>query len=204
VNVTVFGAGGRTGRSVIDHSLARGHAVTAVVRRPPDPPLHPGVRIVTGDARDATAVAIALEAADAVVSAMGPASGTQSTDYSDAIAALIQAMEAGGPSRLVVTANARVFDDRPLDGPYAGVSREHRRALATLLGSGLAWTVVAAPMLSDAEATGRYEATPGHSEAKDDEEIPRDAFARIVLDALDRGDWIGRAVGVAGPPLSGA
>jgi putative NADH-flavin reductase len=204
VNVTVFGAGGRTGRSLIELGVARGHAVTAVVRRPPEPPLHPGVRIVRGDARDAAAVGDALAGADAVVSAMGPASGTQGTDYSRGIEALVATMQAQGPSRLVVAANARVFDDEPLVGPYAGVSREHRRVLEILRGCDLAWTMVAVPMLTDAEAIGDYAATPGHAGADAEEEVPRGEFARVMLDAVERDEWIDRAVGVWAERLSGA
>jgi putative NADH-flavin reductase len=194
VNVTVFGAGGRTGRGVVAEAFARGHAVTAVVRRPPDPPLDPAARIVTGDARDPVAVAAALEGADAILSAMGPAGDDPGTAYSDAIAALVTAMEASGPRRLVITANARVFDDRPLAGQYAGVSQEHRRALATLRASGLDWTVVATPMLTDEAPTGSYEATI--DAAGDGRDIDRADFARAVVDALEHDEWIGHAVDV--------
>ncbi|MEO8476660.1 MAG: NAD(P)H-binding protein [Actinomycetota bacterium] len=194
MNVTVFGAGGRTGRGVVAEALARGHQVTAVVRRPPDPPLGPGVGTVTGDARDAEAVARALEGAEAVLSVMGPVGNDPGTAYSDAVAVLVAAMESTGPSRLVITANARVFDDRPLSGPFAGVSEEHRRALVTLRASGLEWTVVATPMLTDEETGDSYTLTvDGKGEGR---EIDRRNFARAVVDALGHAAWIGRAVDV--------
>jgi putative NADH-flavin reductase len=194
VNVTVFGAGGRTGRGVVAEALARGHAVTAVVRRPADPPLDPLARIVTGDARAPDAVAAALEGAEAVLSAMGPVGDDPGTVYSEAIASLVGAMETGGPRRLVITANARVFDDRPLAGPYAGVSEEHRRALVTLRASGLDWTVVATPMLTDEAPAGTYEAA---IDAKGDgRDIDRNDFAHAVVDALEHDAWIGHAVDV--------
>ena len=194
MNVTVFGAGGRTGRGVVAEALARGHAVTAVVRRPPDPPMDPAARKVIGDARDPGAVTSALEGADAVLSAMGPAGDDPGTVYSDAIASLVAAMEASGPRRLVITANARVFDDRPLAGPYAAVSEEHRRAHATLRASGLDWTIVATPMLTDDETGDSYTLTvDGKGEGR---EIDRRDFARAVVDALDHAEWIGHAVDV--------
>jgi putative NADH-flavin reductase len=194
VNVTVFGAGGRTGRGVVAEALARGHAVTAVVRRPADPPLDPLARIVTGDARAPDAVAAALEGAEAVLSAMGPVGDDPGTVYSEAIASLVGAMETGGPRRLVITANARVFDDRPLAGPYAGVSEEHRRVLVTLRASGLDWTVVATPMLTDEAPAGTYEAA---IDAKGDgRDIDRNDFAHAVVDALEHDEWIGHAVDV--------
>jgi len=194
VNVTVFGAGGRTGRGVVAEATARGHAVTAVVRRPPDPPLDRAARIVSGDARDPVTLAGALEDADAILSAMGPAGDDPGTAYSDAIAALVTAMEVSGPRRLVITANARVLDERPLAGQFAGVSEEHRRALATLRASGLDWTVVATPMLTDEAPAGTYETTL--DAAGDGNDIDRADFARAVVEALDHDGWIGHAVDV--------
>jgi putative NADH-flavin reductase len=202
VNVTVFGAGGRSGHDVVAEALARGHAVTAVVRRPPDPPPDPSVRLVTGDARDPAAVGAALEGADAVISAMGPKNGTQDTAYSDAVGGLVAAMGSRGPSRLIITANTRVLDDGSLDGPFADVSGEHRRAFAKLRASGLDWTVVAASMLSDAAATGGYTATLGALGASG--EIDRLDFARAVVDAMEHDDWEGTVVAVAGSGLSDA
>ena len=94
----------------------------------------------------------------------------------------------------MITANARVFDDRPLAGPFAGVSEEHRRAFATLRASGLAWTVVATPMLTDDSPADRYRIT---ADAKGDgEEIDRADFARAVVDALEHDEWVGHAVDV--------
>lgn len=194
MNVTVLGAGGRSGRGVVAEALARGHTVTAVVRRPPDPPLDLEVRSVIGDARDAVALAQALEGADSVLSAMGPAGDDPGAVYSDAIASLVAAMEAGGPTRLVITANARVFDDGPLDGPYAAVSEEHRRALAMLRASGLAWTVVATPMLTGEASAGGYTATL--DERGEGQQIDREDFARAVVDALDHEEWIRHAIHV--------
>ena len=194
MKVTVFGAGGRTGRGVVVEALARGHTVTAVVRRPPDPPLDPAAVAVTGDARDPEAVAVALAGADAILSAMGPVGDDPGTVYSEAIASLVAAMESRGPRRLVITANARVFDDRPLGGLYAGVSEEHRRALARLRESGLEWTVIATPMLTDESPAGTYEATV---DAKGDgSEIDRADFARAMVDALDHHGWAGHTVDV--------
>lgn len=76
MNITVFGANGKTGRQVVERALAAGHTVTAFVRDPAKAPqVAPGaqdrLRVVIGDALDATAVARAVAEADAVVSALG-------------------------------------------------------------------------------------------------------------------------------------
>jgi putative NADH-flavin reductase len=194
VNLTVFGAAGRTGRSLVAQALERGHSVTAFVRPPVDP--IPGVdELVAGDARDAGAVRPALQGADAVVSAMGPAGPDPGTEYSDAIGVVARTMTEVGPRRLVVSANSRVLDDRELRGPYAGVSQEHRTALAGLRGSDLDWTVACTPMLTDEEPRGRYGSSL--DERSEGSSITRADFATALLDALERPVWVGHIVDVS-------
>jgi putative NADH-flavin reductase len=194
MNVSVVGAGGRTGRDVVDEALARGHAVTAVARRPPKPPLNAAADTVIVDLGDSTAVTSALGSADAVVSAMGPVGDDPGTEYSDGIVALVASMEASTVRRVVIAANARVLDDRPLEGAYAAVSEEHRRALDAMRRSTLDWTVLGTPMLSDAEPLHSYTATvDGRGDGRS---IVRRDFAVALVDALDRDDWIRHVVDV--------
>ena len=194
MKVSVFGSGGRTGRDVVDEALARGHAVTAVARRPPDPPLNAAAETVVADLGDSAAVRSALGSADAVVSAMGPVGDDPGTEYSDGIVALVKSMEASTVRRVAIAANARVLDDRPLEGPYAAVSEEHRRALDALRRSPLDWTVVATPMLSDAEPRHSYTATvDGRGEGRS---IVRRDYAVALVDALGHDDWVQHIVDV--------
>jgi putative NADH-flavin reductase len=194
MKVSVFGSGGRTGRDVVDEALVRGHAVTAVARRPPDPPVNAAAETVVADLGDSAAVTSALGSADAVVSAMGPVGDDPGTEYSDGIVALVESMKASTVRRIVLAANARVLDDRPLEGPYAAVSEEHRRALDAIRRSTLDWTVVATPMLSDAEPRHSYTATvDGRGEGRS---IVRRDYAVALLDALDHDDWVRHIVDV--------
>jgi len=192
----VLGAAGRTGRSLVAQALERGHSVTAFVRPTPHP--LPGIdEVVTGDARNADAVRSALQGADAVVSAMGPAGTDPGSVYSDAIGTVARTMTEVGPRRLVISANSRVLDDRELRGAYAGVSREHRAALAGLRACDLDWTVVCTPLLSDGEPHGGYESAVGERSAGSS--ITRADFATALLDALEQPGWAGRIVDVSNP-----
>lgn len=196
MNLAVFGAAGATGRPLVAQALERGHIVTALARTPPlDGSLDGVARIVTGDARNVDAVTSALRDVDAVISAMGPRGTEPGAVYSNAIGTLSRAMRDAGPRRLVISANSRVLDDRPLDGPYAAVSQEHRDALATLRACDLDWTMVAAPMLSDDEPTGSYESVVGARGRG--RSISRADLASALLDALDRPEWIGEVVDVS-------
>ena len=198
MNLVVFGATGGTGRLLLAQALERDHSVTAFVRSTPaDDSLAGADRVVTGDARNEAAVASALRDAEAVVSAMGPQGSEPGNVYSNAIGTLTRSMVADGPRRLVISANSRVLDDRPLESPYAAVSQEHRDALACLQVADLDWTVVATPMLSDEEPQGSFEAVVGdrgHAES-----ITRADFATALLDALNRPEWAGHVVDVSNP-----
>jgi putative NADH-flavin reductase len=125
---------------------------------------------------------------------MGPGPGSE---YSDAIGTVVKLMAEAGPRRLVISANSRVLDDRELAGPYAGVSAEHRVALAALRGGDLDWTVVCTPMLSDDEPRGAYASAVG--ERSEGSSITRPDFATALLDALEHPEWVGRIVDVSNP-----
>ena len=194
MKLAVFGATGRTGRILVAQAIERGHSVTAFVRMRPDAGALDGVeRVVTGDARNPDAVDSALRDVEGVISAIGPKGPDPGSVYSEAIATLARSMTRAGLRRLVIPANSRVLDDAPLDGPYAAVSQEHRDALATLRACDLDWTVVAAPMLSDAEPTG-YEAVLDARGRRGS--IDRRDFAFALLDAIEQGAWVGHIVDV--------
>ena len=197
MNLTVFGATGGTGRPLVAQALERGHSVTAFVRsKPKDDALDSVERVVTGDARNPAAGSAAVRDAEAVVSAMGPKGPDPDSVYSAAIGTVVRVMDDEGVDRLVISANARVLDDRPLEGPYAAVSQEHRDALAILRAChDLAWTVVATPMLNDEEPTGAYEVVVGARGTG--KSIARADFATALLDALDHPEWIGEVIDVS-------
>jgi putative NADH-flavin reductase len=198
MRIAVLGASGRTGALVIARALARGHDVGALVRDPAAvAPADGPVEAIAGDARDAERVDALLAGAEAVISAMGPSGPDPSTRYSDAIGTVVSEMGTADPRRLVLSANVRVLDDRPLTGAYAGVSEEHRRALSILRRNGpTRWTVVATRMLTDGPAAGSYDAAI--EAAPPGKDIAREDFATALLDALDRDDWVGQVVGVSG------
>ncbi|HEX6844863.1 MAG TPA: NAD(P)H-binding protein [Actinomycetota bacterium] len=196
MRIAVFGASGGTGRLLVADALAAGREVRAVVRREGALDPAPGLGIVLGDARDPVVVRRALEGVDAVVSTMAIRAGVEpTTDLSDATRVVAETMTAVGVARLVVTANTTVLHADPVKEPYAIVAAEHRRNLAMLRATALAWTVVVTGFLDDDLETGGYrtavDAKPPSSR------ITRAAFARAALDALDHDEWVGHVVGVS-------
>ncbi len=198
VRIVVFGASGRTGRQVVAQAVRRGLEVIAFVRDASEQWFPDAVAVHQGDPSDAEAIGAALTGADAVISALGPIAGVTTAEISDATRTIVEVMERTGPHRLAIAANSMVFSEREVTGDYANVAAEHRRDMAILRGSALAWTVLAAPILNDDPGSGSYDAVidgggPGQA-------ISRADYAAALLDALARDGWIGHAVGVANPP----
>jgi putative NADH-flavin reductase len=198
MRIVVFGASGKTGRLVVAQAVHRGDEVVAFVRDASKQWFPDAVKVHQGHPSVAHDVEAALTGADSVISALGPIAEETTTEISDATRAIVEAMERIGPRRIAIAANARVFTDDEVTGPYANVATEHRRDAEILRESSLDWTVVAAPMLTDDAATGSYVAVvdgkgPGRSIARGD-------FATALLDAVGNDAWIRHLVGVTAPP----
>jgi len=197
MRVVVLGTTGRTGHVVADVALSRGMDVVALVRHDVESPLDPRVAVRVIDLRDQDVIAPELAGADAVVSAIGPVAGITVTEVSEATQAVVDAMIRAGVRRIVVTANGKVLTDDEVTGEYANVAAEHRRDAAILAASGLDWTVLAAPFLTDDPATGDV-ATAIDAKASG-RTLTRADLAATLVDALGRDEWIGHIVGVANP-----
>lgn len=173
ITLTVFGANGPTGRLVVQSALEAGHRVVAFTRRPDSFPIeHPRLAVAAGDVHNRSAVATALEGADAVISTLGVPFGKQPVDvYSDGIASIIAGMHGAGIKRLVaVSSSALVPHTEPLGGwffekvmqPYLTnklgktVYDDMRRMEAALRASDVAWTIVRPSGLFMADGVSDY------------------------------------------------
>ncbi len=109
MNIAVFGATGKTGACVVAGALARGFAVTALVRDPARvTQQHPRLTVLKGDPTVAADVAACVRGADAVVHCLGvggKGDGTVTTLVSDSVKATLAAMEAAQVPRIVCMSN---------------------------------------------------------------------------------------------------
>jgi uncharacterized protein YbjT (DUF2867 family) len=195
MRVTVIGASGGIGREVVRQGRDAGHEVTAVVRDSPRSaaairewervPVGGAARVQVAvvDALSASALAGAVGGRDAVVSALGPRGrSSDPTVNSRGVAAVLAAMRATGTARIVAVSAAPLFTGGPL--VYRTVLRPllwaafrpHYEDLARmerdLAESGLDWTTVRPPKLTNRPGTGS---------------------PRLVLDAAGRGGFVARA-----------
>lgn len=165
MHISVFGAGGKVGRLVVEELLRRGHSITAFVHRHSPFEASERLRIARGDIHVADDVAKALEGSDAVISALG-SWGTPGKDIlTTAMGSICPIMKDSGIRRIVsltgaearadgdkLTAMHRVFHG--LLGVVAGkVLADGERHIGILEQSGLDYTVIRSPIMTGSRAS---------------------------------------------------
>ncbi len=111
MHLVVTGAAGFIGRAVVAAALARGHRVTAVVRRAGTAPA--GATTVTADLASPGALTPHLAGVDAVVHCAASLGGDEAAQHRDTVTATAQvadALRAAGLSRLVLLSSFAVYD----------------------------------------------------------------------------------------------
>ena len=220
MKLTIFAATGGIGRQVLAQAIAAGHDVTAVVRNPQKLPGE--VRVVRADlaAPDPAVLESAVRGADAVISALGAVSTSDLGVAWQGTRAIVRAMQATGVRRIVVVSAAPISTvpspgrpNPPRHDPGDGffmrhflsplikvVLRKHYADLARmediLRESGLDWTVVRPPRLTDDAQTGTYRTAYGQN-LRRGVVISRADVAQFMLRALARRETIGQAIGIA-------
>ena len=220
MKLTIFAATGGIGRQLVDQALAAGHDVTAVARNPASLPAQ--VRPVTADLATAepAALANAVGGADAVLSALGARSKAEYGIATAGTRAIAGAMQAAGVRRIVVVSAAPVglvasprrpqppkydpgdgFVMRHLLNPLVTAAlRDLYVDLAlmedTLADSGLDWTVVRPPRLTNNAATGTYRTAYGRN-LRRGLTVSRADVAHLMLAVPGQPATIGKAIGIA-------
>jgi nucleoside-diphosphate-sugar epimerase len=117
VRVLVTGAAGFTGSHLVQALASRGHQVRAFQHRPAETPAVPGIEVVTGDLRDRTAIARAVDNIDVVyhIAAIYRQAGLSSDVYravnATAVGHLVEAAAAAGVGRVVHCSTVGVHGD---------------------------------------------------------------------------------------------
>jgi putative NADH-flavin reductase len=219
MKLTIVAATGGIGRQLLQQALAAGHDVTAVVRNPAK--LAVEVAAVTADlaSPDPAALEPALAGADAVLSGLGPVARSNPPVAGPGTQAMITAMAAAGVRRIVVVSAAPVGTvpvpghPTPKHDPGDGIVM--RTVLSPMIKtflratyadlavmedalrhSGLDWTVVRPPRLTDGPLTASYRTEYGQN-IRGGFRISRADVAHLMLQSLDRPDTVGQVIGIA-------
>lgn len=196
MTLTVFGATGRTGRHIVSQALSAGHAVTAFVRNREklagqQDLSDERLRVAQGDVQNAAAVEEAVEAADAVLSALGHTKTSADDVQTVGTKNIIAAMQQHGVERIVSETGAGVSD--PGDESHLGATimrgimklvtpallRDAQAHAEALRHSGLDYVIVRAPRLTDGDRTGTYR--EGHLKLGPTAKIARADVADFML-----------------------
>jgi putative NADH-flavin reductase len=164
LTVAVLGASGATGRHVVSTALRRGHKVVALVRRPGTfAPQRRLAEAIWPDVTDTSNLTDALGGTDVVISALGGAGNGPTTVCTDGIGSAVTSMTAAGVRRLIAVSAHGVLEthDKSLysRAVWAGVAekmRDKETMEPLITASGLNWTIVRPPKLSDHDAIGKY------------------------------------------------
>ena len=220
MKLTVFAATGGIGRLLVEQAVAAGHEVTAVARHPQGLPA--GVRVVATDlARpDRVALESAVAGADAVLSGLGQRSSADRGVTSRGTRAITQAMQATGVRRIVVISAAPVgtvpspgrphppkadpgdgFFMRTVLSPaikvaFGDVYIDLALMEAVLRESGLDWTVVRPPRLTNKPLRGVYRTAYGRN-LRRGLRISRADVSQLMLRTLAQPETVRNVVGVA-------
>ncbi len=220
MKLTIVAATGGIGRQILQQAVAAGHDVTAVVRNPAK--LTANVRVIQADLSDPdpAALAAAMAGADAVLSGLGAHSRGDEDIAAGGTQAIVTAMKTAGSRRIIVVSAAPIgtvpspgrphppkhdpgdaFFMRYLLGPAVkAVFRGHYADLArmedVLRDSGLDWTVVRPPRLTDKPATGRYRTAAGQN-VRGGALISRADVAGFMLALAARPETAGQVLAIA-------
>jgi len=195
--IALFGATGRTGRLVLAQALADGHTVRVLARRPEAiTQASDRLTIVRGDVRDPAAVEQTVRGTDAVISVFGQVKGSPPTVQADGTRNIVEAMQREQITRIISLSGGGLpaeEHDRPgmpdrvirflLKTLAPQVLDDARRHLEVLRNSGLDWTVVRGPRLTDAPATGTYRV--GWVGVNASTQISRGDLASFILSQVD-------------------
>ncbi len=206
MKIVVFGASGGTGQELVRQGVAQGHEVSAFVRNPESMARVSGIRMAVGDARNAEAVASAVQGQDAVLSALGSRSLRDSTLLPEAMAGILAAMRQHGVRRVIVLGAAGAWPGASskvssvgkvivgllgttlLRHPFAA----QRAMQEQIRASDLDWTIAQPPFLLSAPGRGTYR-VDGDSLPSRGMRIARADVAAFMLAQLGSAEWVRKA-----------
>ena len=167
MKVLIIGATGATGKILMREALAQGHEVTALARNPSAVASEDHrLRVVEGNALDASSLEAAVAGQEAVLSALGTRSARPTTLFSESTHNLIGAMDKHGVRRLVCITGVGVGDSKGHVGflydriirPFVvkNIYEDKERQEEEIKQSDLDWVIVRPAQLTDEPAKGEY------------------------------------------------
>jgi len=207
MKLVVLGATGGTGLEIVRRAVDRGHAVTAFVRSPQAlEKFADRISIVQGDLLNGVELGRIIAGHDGVLSGFGPRLPVLKADahlLQQFAGTLTDAMQHLDTKRVIVLSVAFLFRDSIFPPAYLlgrllfpGIVADAAAMENVVQRSGLDWTLVRPPKLTDKPYTGKYRFEAGH--------LPRFGFsisradvADFMLKTVNEPASIGKIIGVS-------
>jgi putative NADH-flavin reductase len=207
MKLVVLGATGGTGLEIVRQAIGRGHSVTALVRSPDRlRPFRDRINVEQGDLLNPAELERVIRGHDAVLSGFGPRVPVSEADaqlLQQFAVALTSAMARAGVQRAVVESVAFLFKNSILPPAYLLGRLLFPRTVADASAmervfeeSGLDWTMVRPPELTDKPYTGRYRVREGYLPTFGFK-ISREDVADFMIKAVENRWSIRKIVGLS-------
>lgn len=209
MKILVVGTTGGTGREVVKQALARGHAVTAMVRRPRKLQLsHEYLTVLQGDVLDHESLRQSVAGQDAVICALGHKRWLYPNRVlSDGTRNLLEAMEGQQVRRFVCETSLGLGESFGRMGLYYTLFVipfilpfyfwDKRRQEALIRSSSLDWTIVRPGALNHRRGRGVYEHGAGIGSWILTVGISRADVADFMLNQLSDDTYLRQAAGLS-------
>ena len=211
MKIAIFGASGATGLLLTEHCLAAGHDVGALLRTPADFRFRDRVRVVEGSVFDPVAIRKTIDGCDVVFSTLGARSLKKEDVLERAIPLIVAVMRQNGASRIIVLGSAGARDDslkkQPAWRRWFVQNIVYKTALKwpvasqvaqwkTLSASGLDFTMVMPPMLTNGPARDKFR-VDGEALPRNGSSISRSDVANFMFQQIGNPQWVGKGVYIA-------
>ncbi len=195
MNISIFGADGRTGVEVVRYAQDKGHNVTAFVYNKNSKTLFPeGIKIIQGNVLQYEEVHSAINGSNAVISVVGHIKGSDPLMQTKGMQNIVNAMQECGIKRVLslTGTGVRIDGDKPsfldrilniaigfVDPDRVRDGIEHAKILQN---SNLDWTIVRVLKLSKSDKPFKdYELTDG---GPAEQLTSRKKVARVLVDLV--------------------
>jgi len=169
MKIAVFGATGGTGRRLVAQAIESGHEVTVIARNPDAVDIRgERLNIFRGDVLDLASLRKPIVGQDAVLSTLGVNHRKPTAVYSEGTGNIVVAMREAGVRRFIGLSSSglEIPDDTPwmmrqtirhiIQPLYKYAYEDMLRMEEKLRKSGLDWTVIRPPRLTNGSRTGVY------------------------------------------------
>lgn len=166
--LTIFGGSGATGRVLIRRAVEREVRIRALVRHPGNLRLPKSVEVLEGELSSDARIDSAISGSDAVIILFGPRPPYTDIFCQDATRRIVSSMKRNGLRRLICQTGAMVGDypanrTRPFrlmvelfNRRMPELAKDREEQEKEVMESGLDWTIVKPPKLTDGNGKGKW------------------------------------------------